>query len=443
MPHCCRHATSQVLLRLTLHCCAAVLACRIATGQPMDPGQELNARLATATGQRLKLTVEFRSRFETRTGVNFGRSVDLENPLFRTRIGIQFKPVEWLKLSAMGQDSRAPLYGRPAPNSARDTMDLHEAYLELFPDLKLGFGAIVGRQMVVKGEGRLIGVPDWLNTARTYDTARLYYRLPRGRLEFLFLSTVKVQPDAFNTPVLGDRLWGTYNTFPELVAKGTVEVYLLRRDQNRPGGFASPGRLSINTLGGRFVGPLPGGLRYSLETALQGGKAGLLDHRAFAWFSNVSKRVDLGVPVDVSAEYKYASGSGSPTRSSTFNQLYAANHDKFGHADLFGWRNIHDLRSLETANITKTTALNFMYNNFWLASPTDALYSGAGLAIAQSVTGNAGRHVGQEFDVFATQKWGGFIFGAGFAHLFKGEFLRNTTPGVNTRYLYIFQSYSF
>jgi hypothetical protein len=29
------------------------------------------------------------------------------------------------------------------------------------------------------------------------------------------------------------------------------------------------------------------------------------------------------------------------------------------------------------------------------------------------------------------------------AHVFAGGFLRAATPGVNTRYLYVFQSYSF
>src|ERR1700704_3405549 len=97
----------------------------------------------------------------------------------------------------------------------------------------------------------------------------------------------------------------------------------------------------------------------SHETAFQNGKVGQIHHQAFAWFSNLSRRINLRVPVNFSAEYKYASGTRNPggTRSSTFDQLYAANHDKFGHADLFGWRNIHNIRSLETISLSKTTAL--------------------------------------------------------------------------------------
>jgi hypothetical protein len=394
---------------------------------------------------KLRFTFEFRTRLETRTGVGFGLKPDLENPLFRTRIGVEYKLVPWLKLSAMGQDARAPLYGTPAPATARDTMDLQEGYLEFFPDEKTGFGAVVGRRMVSYGEGRLIGIPQWVNTSRTYDGAQLYYRLPRTRLEVLMLSMVKILPDDFNRPELGDRLWGTYDSFPGLIPKGLAEFYVLRREQNRPGGFTGTGTLGVTTFGGRATGPLRAGFNYSLEAAGQTGHVSLQRQRGYAWFSSLSRRVALGRPVDLSIEYKYASGSRDPKSSAngTFDQLYAANHDKFGHEDLFGWRNIHNLRSLDTIQLYKGWALNEMYNNIWLVSTRDSLYDGQGRPIVTDSTGASGRHVAQELDSYGTYSRGGFVFGAGFAHLFTGEFLRKTTPGVNTRYLYIFQSYSF
>jgi len=416
----------------------------VLSAQIADPGSELNQFLSDRTGNRFKLDFEFRARLEDRTGNNFGRSPNLENPLFRTRIGARLDVTDWLRVYGMGQDSRAPFYGGPAPSSARDSMDLHQGYLEFFARRKTGFGAIAGRQMVSMGDGRLIGVPDWLNTARTYDTARLYYRLPEARIEFLMLSAVKVRPDAFNRPDLGDRVWGTYNTFPKVFSKSAIDLYLLRHDQNRPGGFTGKGRLGINTLGGRAQLPLPEALHLSIEAAAQNGKTGPLPHRGYAWFSGLSRRVPLRLALDLEVEYKYASGTRNPgVRDGTFDQLYAANHDKFGHADLFGWRNLHDLRSLETVHVTRLIALNFMYNNWWLASKRDSLYNGAGLPLVSSPSGTAGSHVGQEGDCFATYQVAGWTFGAGFAHVFVGNFLRNTTPGVSTRYMYVFQSYSF
>jgi hypothetical protein len=418
----------------------------VAAAQIPNPGGELNQLLEHKTGGRFRLIFEFRVRDESRTGNNFGLAKDLDNPLLRTRIGAQFDAAEWFRISATGQDARAPEYGGVAPTTARDSMDLHEAFVEFFARRKTGFGAIFGREVIALGEGRgrLIGDSQWSNTSRSYDTARLYYRLPSARLEVLMVSVVKIRADKFNVPDLGDRVWGSYDTFTRIIPKGTVDVYVLRHDQNRPGGFTGVGRLGINTLGGRAEGPLPGRLKYSMETAIQDGKTGLVQHRGYAWFSGISRPVRLTLPLDLEVEYKYASGSqNAAARDTTFDQLYASNHDRFGRTDLFGWRNIHNLRSLDTLHVAKTVAISAMYNNWWLASPTDALYNSSGGSIVRSAKGTAGTHVGQEADVFGTYQASGWTFGAGMAHVFAGGFLRAATPGVNTNYLFVFQSYTF
>ena len=426
--------------------------CPPARAQTWDVPGLLGDLVSSQTEQKLKLTFEQRMRWESRTGNSFGKDPDLEDALVRTRVGLTYQPSSRLRFSAMVEDSRAPWYGDNAPNSARDSADLQEAYMELVPAGKTGFGMTLGRMMLSYGESRLIGSPPWGNTNRTWDQARAYYATPRARFEFLFLSPVKILIGDFNQPVLGEHLWGTYNSFPGVWRKNLLEVYLLRREQNRPGGFtggskaAGTDRLEVNTLGFRFVGPLAAGLKYSLEGAVQNGEVGPAQHRASAWFSNLSRRLTLGRrTLDVSGEYKFASGSRNPadaSESRTFDQLYPANHDKFGHEDLFGWRNIHDLRSLTTFGLTKAMALNFMYSNYWLASARDSLYNSSGKSIARSADGSAGTHVGQETDVFMTYKYRRFQFGAGYGYMFPGEFLRKTTPGVSPQYAYVFHNYT-
>jgi hypothetical protein len=407
-----------------------------------DPGTALNGMLARETGERFKFKFEERTRYEFRENTNFGRSPDLHYLLTRIRIGAEFKVADWLKLSATGQDARAPGYGSPAPASARDSMDLHEAYVEFFPGKK-GFGGIAGRQSFNLGEGRLIGVPEWRNTARTFDTARLYYRSDVARIEFLLVSSVDLKPDEFNRPRLGDRVWGMYTTWAHAIPKGTLDVYVLRHDQNRPGGFTLPGTLGVNTFGGHARGTLPFRLEYGGELAIQTGRTGVKEHRGLGWYGRVVRQFGI---VNLSVEYNYASGdNGRNTgRETTFDQLYPANHDKFGHSDIFGWRNIHNVRPLAAVQITKHLTGNFMYDNWWLASRTDSLYDGQGRSIVRSASGTAGRHIGQEYDLFATYQASEHLrFGAGIAKVLPGEFLRNTTPHPNIVYFHFFQSYSF
>ena len=423
-----------------------------AWAQPWDIGARAAGALSERTDNKLKLSFEQRGRYEDRTGNSFGKDVELETGYFRTRFGLSYSPVKWLKFSGMVQDSRAPWYGNNAPTSTRDRADLHESYIELFPAYKKGFGMTVGRMMVSYGEGRLIGTPQWGNVSRTYDQARAYWRSSWGQVEVLLVSPVKVRMGEFNRPVLGDRMWGTYNVFPNFYRKSLLEAYALRREQNRPGGFTGGAvkdetdKLGINTFGFRMTGPLVRGVKYSLESALQKGKVGPADLSAGAWVAGISRRWSIAKrTLDLSGEYKFASGTKNPadtTHTNTFDQLYASNHDKFGHQDLFGWRNIHNARSLATFGLTKSLAVSFMYDNYWLASLKDAIYNGSGKLIARSMTGTAGRHVGQETDVFGTYKYKHFTFGAGYGHFFSGQFIQNTTPGIGPTYIYLFHAYS-
>lgn len=403
--------------------------------------------------QKLRVRAEVRSRYDARQGVGFGAQPDSDAILLRTRLGLVYAPVSWLRLSGAMQDARAPLWGPNAPGSMRDSADLYESYLEVFPGRQRGVGFSAGRAELRYGEGRLLATSNWGNVPRPFDHARVWYGLRKARLEALFLSPVKIRAGEFNRPVLGERVWGTYNSFPAIYRDLLLEAYLLRKEQNRPGGFnggskaAGTDRLTVNTLGVHLAGRLWRGANFAMDGALQTGRIAAARHRAAGWVSSVSRRWTVaGKALDLIGEYKYASGTADPgdaAHTGTFDQLYPSNHDRFGHQDLFGWRNIHNLRSLGTLAITKDIGLSLMYDEFWLASARDALYNGAGNAIARSPDGAAGRHVGREFDLFATYRFKRTLFGAGYGYLFKGGFIRATTPGVNPSYVYCFQSFTY
>ncbi len=401
--------------------------------------------MARETGNRVQFSLEAKQRAENRTGQVFGRDRDLAADYIRTRFGMTVRPLKWVRLTGLAQDTRAPFYGLPAPGNVRDTLDLQEGYVELMGESQTGPGATFGRQMINYGDTRLIGSPQWAYTARTWDTARLYYVTRKARLEFLRISPVVTQLDQFNRPVLGDHIWGAYNTFKDVWGKNAVDVYVLRHDQNRPGGFTGPGRLGINLVGSRWAIPLPASFRLTMEGILQNGKVGPLPHRAGAWVGQLGyKTTVFKKPVDFANEYKYASGTNPASgHSGTFDQLYPAAHDKLGHVDLIGWRNVHNIRSIATLNARKTWQWILMYNNTWLADPRDALYNVQGRAIARVANGSAGRHVGNEIDLYSNYQFGGFTVSAGIGQFIPGEFVRRATPGAHSRLIYLSTSYGF
>ena len=420
-------------------------AAAAATYAQWDPGKLLNQELDASTDGKLKVAFDERVRSERRSGNSFGRDVDTDYALTRIRFGARYTPNDWLSIFGSGQDSRIPFFGVPGPNNVRDTIDLYEAYVDLFAKKKTGFAASFGRRVLNYGDSRLIGVPQWSNVARPFDGGRMQYRTGHNKFELLLVSPVKVRVDDYNNPNLGERIWGTYNSFSEIGRGSSVDVYALRHSQNKIGGWTGTGTLGTNSFGARIFGPTIHHFQYTVEAVGQTGHMGALGHRAFAWASTISRRwSSWSKPLDLTIEYKAASGTGRDAqRSGTFDQLAPANHDKFGHEDLFGWRNIHNVRLQATSTLTKIFALNLMYDNSWLFRKEDALYNGQGRAIVRSPNGTAGRHVGQEIDFYATFRRGPHLFGAGIGQFVKGEFIRNTTPGANPRYFYLFQQYSF
>jgi hypothetical protein len=326
----------------------------------------------------------------------------------------------------------------------RDPFDLQEAYAEFFGNAKRGFTADVGRRMVQYGDTRLIGAPQWAFTARTYDLARAAWRTGKHRFEVLLISPIKPDGAAFNRPILGDRVWGTYNTFGGIWPGAILDVYALRHDQNRPGGFTGTGRLGTNSFGFRLATALTTRTRFTAEAITQRGSIGGLAHRAYAWVVQWGGKASLAKRLfDIAAEYKIASGSDRPDRSGTFDQLYPAAHDKIGHADLLGWRNIRNVKVTSSYELTKALTLTAIYNDSWLAVASDAAYNLQGRPIARSVSGTAGSHLGREADLYASWKRGNLTVGGGFGYFFTGRFLKNTTPGLDQRLVYVYQTYSF
>jgi hypothetical protein len=419
--------------------------------QSQDPGEQLNEWLGSKTGKTLAFRFESKQRAESRTGQLFGRDRDLAADYLRFRLGASWKPAAWLKLSGLMQDTRAPWYGAPAPGNVRDPHDLQEAYVEVYSEKKQGFGLTVGRQMLSFGDSRLIGAPQWAYTARTWDNLRLYHVSKRARLEGVFLSTIVPNGSGFNKPILGDRIWGTYSVFRnafgsnKMIGNNTVDIYILRHDQNRPGGFTGEGTLGIGLFGTRWAIQLPHSFRFVGEGVLQNGHVGLLKHRAAGGVAQIARRTNVrGLPLELAHEYKYASGTNPNSgHSGTFDQLYPAAHDKLGHADLMAWKNVHNIRSTATLNVTKTWNFVLMYNNTWLADPRDAVYNLGSRPIARDPSGKSGRHVGNEIDLYTNYQKGSLAIAAGIGQFFPGQFINNTTPGAHSRLIYLSTGFSF
>jgi hypothetical protein len=395
----------------------------------------------------LQFSGEYRARFEGYTGGGFKPSTTDSYMLSRLRLGLTIKPTSWLKFFGEGQDSRA-IGKSPAVPTFQDTWDVRQAFVELGGGEKQMFDLRVGRQEINLGDQRLIGALNWTNTARTFDAARGTVHYKGYRLDIFAASVVNQVEGTWDHHQQGNNIHGLYGGIEKLVPGATIEPYVLWRVQpsvrNEAGSIAN---VDEKIPGIRWVGKLPMGFDYGTEMVKELGSLGTDHIHSWAghWVFGVSGSKARLKP-RAYLEYNYATGDGNAKdgRRATFDQLYPTGHDKYGFDDQVGWKNIKDFRAgLETKPRRDVTAA-FEYNNWLLANPNDALYNAAGVATARSANGSAGTHVGQEVDVLGTWTfYKSLQVGAGFGHIFPGEFLKKTTPGKAYNYPFVMFTYKF
>jgi hypothetical protein len=202
----------------------------------------------------------------------------------------------------------------------------------------------VGRQPVIWGEGRLLGVADWSPAGRTLDAVRGHLVVRDGAFELLAasLSDPTVNPLLAYGELFGARgQWA----FDPLLA---VEAYVLARLAQ-----ASPPQSPDGSAHGQtYTGALrlhgdARGWTWGAEGALQLGRADELPQGRppadrFAWAAAghaayTFQHVALLPTVRIGVSYSSGDNGGSTYRA--FDPLLPEVHAWHGAMDLFGWSN--------------------------------------------------------------------------------------------------------
>ncbi|HEY6207257.1 MAG TPA: alginate export family protein [Chthoniobacterales bacterium] len=432
---------------------------------------------------KLCFDVQDRLRFEVReNNFDFNDSIDsLTDDSFllqRFRIGAAFKPLDWLKFYAQGQDTREFFSDRPNIPGAMgaegdDTFDFRQGYIQVGPK---EWNLTLGRQTLAYGDERLVGPSDWNNFGRTFDAAKLHFELSKTTSVDLFASTPAViyrhsydQSDLFN----GDELHrdlvfsGIYFTTGALPPV-TLDLYVFGLDQDRgndsnlegtltlpPAGSAGGNvldRTDFATLGTRIKGDPKklDGFEFEGEFALQAGTVANLDLLAVATHAGAGYNF-LKCPWKprIFAEYNFASGDDDPTDGDdgTFQNLFPTAHKFYGFMDLFGWQNIHNPALDFRVKPHEKLTVDVWTNAFWLVTTNDSLYRKNGLTRVRPLTPlaqAADNYAGTELDLTFTYQPVKFLaFQAGYSHFFAGDYLSDTGAGDDADFGYVQAMVSF
>ena len=259
---------------------------------------------------KLCIDIQERLRFEARDdNFDFNDGVDSLTDdswlLQRFRIGVAFKPVDWLKFYVQGQDTEE--FGADRPDipgvmgaEGDDYFDLRQAYIQLGPKW---VNATLGRQTLAYGDERLIGISEWNNFSRTFDAAKLHYEKGKFSVDLFASTVVEILRDRFDQ----SDLFNGSETHRDQVFSGiyasttaanplTIDFYALLLDEENPTlvvpGIVYPGtslsipgtRTDFVTLGTRIKADPKKlhGWEYEGEFAFQAGQVSDLDLTAFA-----------------------------------------------------------------------------------------------------------------------------------------------------------------
>ncbi|SDZ17064.1 Alginate export [Nitrosomonas sp. Nm33] len=231
--------------------------------------------------------------------------------------------------------------GGPRPEVDRNVFDVHQGFMDLvilFKDM-MPLTLRLGRQEFEYGSGRLISVREVPNTRRSFDAARLLFRVNKWAIDGFWGKPVRNRFSVFDDdPDPNKSLWGVYAVRSHsFLPDGHADLYYLGFE-NKQGVFAQGTAHEVrHTLGTRLWGqPLP--WEYNVELIWQFGRFGAGNIEAWAVatnlhynLSNLPLRPRLGLTVDIT------SGDRNPASANlqTYNPLFPTGA-YFNLADLLG-----------------------------------------------------------------------------------------------------------
>jgi len=334
-------------------------------------------------------------------------------------------------------------------------IDLHQGFIDVA--LPLGSDGSVtlrgGRQVIVFGDERLIGVSDFTNVRRTFDGVRGTLNMPGNTLDVFYARPVRVQPYSLDDDVPDTFIAGIYDMW-ELhgvwaAAKPRLEMYALYVDRQSITFNQTTAGENRYTFGARFTAnPKP--FDFDIEPDYQIGRFNGQTTHAFSvaaitgyTFEQVmlSPRPFIGFDI--------ASGGQPNNPGNTFDQLFPSGHDKFGIIDAIGRKNIIDVHPGFTLDLLKNKpgakllTLLAQYRQFWRQSAQDAVYTSSG-SILRASDGSAARGIGGEMDLQVNWQLERHVsVYAGYCHFFHGAFIAATGTHNDIDFAYSALTFTF
>jgi hypothetical protein len=336
-----------------------------------------------------------------------------------------------------------------------DMGDFHQGFIDV--TLPLGADASVtlrgGRQVIIFGAQRLIGVSDFTNVRRTDDAVRATLTTPGNTLDLFYAQPVRVLDHTLNDDISNTFFAGAYDTWevpgPLAKIKTTAEAYAIYVNRQSMTYDAVTSGETRYTLGTRLTAK-PKPFDFDIEADYQFGRFNFEETHAFSvaaiggyTFADATFKPRLFLGGDI------ASGGRRNNPGDTFDQLFPSGHDQFGIIDALGRQNIIDvhpgatLTLLEDKPWAKLLTWLVQYRQFWRESDQDAVYNASGTILRASGTSES-TDIGGEVDTEVNWKLDRHLSAyTGYCHFFHGSFFADTGPHNDIDFAYSALTFTF
>jgi hypothetical protein len=191
-----------------------------------------------------------------------------------------------------------------------------------------------------------------------------------------------------------------------------------------------PGDSRLVTIGSRAIVKAAPAIEANADVAVQHGDVAGDALNAWAVHTGVAwTPAEMGLKPRFSTEYNFATGDATPGdgRRGTFDQVYAANHNRYGLVDAIGWRNMHHAGGMVEVSPGRKLKVGAGLHYFALATVADGLYSAAGARVILNRDATS-RSIGWETDGWVNYAISKELsVSAGLGALYSGEYLRQSS----------------
>jgi hypothetical protein len=397
----------------------------------------------------LSLGGQIRGRFEEPSGTSLAKNVGDGYYASRLRISLGVQPTSWLRFYAEAQDARTAGYNSPiAPTTLYNPLDVRQLYFSVGQkkDGAMSWSFRGGRQDLSFGGERLIGPADW-GMSRTFDALDMTVYQGPVKVDLFAGSAVLIDDTRLDRHKPGEHFYGAYGSWKNPLPYLNVEPYLLfKQNLLIKSENGQLGNALVTSPGLRAFGTLPGRVDYIGEAILQVGSYSADKVKAHASSGVLGWTVvDVRWKPRVSVEYSYASGDAANKDGirGTFDQFYPSNHGYYGMIDQFGWKNLKNFRTGFDVQLISKLKLRTDYNDFNLASVQDSLYGSSGTSVVLNRKASSA-HIGNEINTVGLYQYSKiWKFGAGFGHLYAGDYLKQAKADFGYTYPYVMLVGSF